>query len=86
MENPASRRSSFGTYRPPTSALTFGFRRPVPRTTRPRPAKNVFSEGTASTKCPSAITIPPKSTDRRAPRKLSARKPPGMERRYTAIV
>jgi hypothetical protein len=54
---------------------------PVPSTIRTSPAKKVGCTGRARTKWPSAITIPPKSTERRAPRKLSAMNPPGIESR-----
>ena len=50
MENPESLFGSPGKYRSPRIALIFGFKRPVPITTRISPIKNEFVVGIARTK------------------------------------
>ena len=58
-------------------ALTFGFSKPVPNTTSIRPAKNAAVPGTASTKWPHMMMMPPMKIARLAPQSRSAIQPPG---------
>lgn len=46
---------------------TFAFSSPVPIATSTTPANENTAPGIASTTCPPAMTMPPYSTDRRAP-------------------